>query len=148
GNAIKLVEDYHIGSVCFCVGYYALERQVIGNRDMALPKWATATCVSLAILIVVTAFLWWVRRAFPSAVLHPVFFYLLPTALVAVFYGVAEGALFAVAAFVCSAFLLYDPIYSLYVSSTHALGELFWFLIIALLGVKCVAELRRHSEKT
>ena len=70
------------------------------------------------------------------------------TALVAVLYGVTEGALFAVAAFVCSAFLLYDPVYSFYVSSPHALGELFWFLIIALLGVKCVAELSRHSEKT
>jgi hypothetical protein len=29
----------------------------------------------------------------------------------------------------------------------RALGELFWFLVIALVGVKCVAELRRHSEK-
>jgi len=115
---------------------------------MALPKWATATCVSLAILIVVIAFLWWARRELPSVILHPVFFYLLPTALVAVLYGVAEGALFAVAAFLCSAFLLYDPIYSFYVSSMHALGELFWFLIVALVGVKCVAELRRRSEKT
>ena len=112
---------------------------------MAFPKWVTATCVSLAILIVVTAFLWRVRRAVPGAVLHPVFFYLLPTALVAILYGVAEGALFAVAAFVCSAFLLYDPVYSFYVSSMHALGELFWFLIIALLGVKCVAELSRQN---
>ena len=115
---------------------------------MAFPKWATASCVSLAILIVVTALLCWLRRALPSAILHPVFFYLLPTALVALLYGVAEGALFAVAAFVCSAFLLYDPVYSFYVSSPHALGELFWFLIIALLGVKCVVELSRHSEKT
>jgi hypothetical protein len=52
-----------------------------------------------------------------------------------------------VAAFICSAFLLYDPVYSFYVSSMRALGELFWFLVIALVGVKCVAELRRHSEK-
>src|SRR5215469_10355999 len=95
-----------------------------------------------------TTLLWWLRRALPSAILHPVFFYLLPTALVALLYVVAEGALFAVAAFVCSAFLLYDPVYSFYVSSPHALGELFWFLIIALLGVKCVVELSRHSEKT
>jgi K+-sensing histidine kinase KdpD len=98
-------------------------------------------------LIAVTAFLWWVRRALPSAIHHPVFFYLLPTALLAALYGVVEGALFAVAAFICSAFLLYDPVYSFYVSSMRALGELFWFLVIALVGVKCVAELRRHSEK-
>jgi K+-sensing histidine kinase KdpD len=115
---------------------------------MAFPKWATATCVSLAMLIVVTAFLWWVRRALPSAVHHPVFFYLLPTAVLAGLYGVVEGALFAVAAFICSAFFLYDPVYSFYVSSIRALGELFWFLVIALVGVKCVVELRRKSRKT
>jgi hypothetical protein len=71
-------------------------RDKLGEKEMAFPKWATATCVSLAILIVVTAFPWWVKRALPSAILHPVFFYLLPTALVAVLYGVVEGALFAV----------------------------------------------------
>src|SRR5262249_23869039 len=46
-----------------------------------------------------------------------------------------------------SAFFLYDPVYSFYVSSVHALGELFWFLVIALLGVKCLVELRRQSRK-
>ncbi len=99
-------------------------------------------------LIVVTAVLWWVRLALPDAIDHPVFFYLVPTAVLAVAYGVSEGVLFAVAAFACSAFLLYDPVYSFRVSDVHALGELFWFLITALVGVKCVAELPRHSEKS
>jgi K+-sensing histidine kinase KdpD len=114
---------------------------------MTLPKWVTATAVSLAMLIVVTAILWWTKLALPGAIAHPVFFYLVPTAVLATFYGVIEGALFAFAAFVCSAFLLYDPIYSLRVSDEHALGELFWFLMTALVGVKCVAELRRHPDK-
>ena len=109
-----------------------------------LPKWATATAVSIAILIVVTAILWWVKIALPGAINHPVFFYLVPTAVLALIYGVIEGGLFAVAAFVCSIFLLYDPMYSFRVSDLHALGELFWFLIIALVGVKCVEQLHRH----
>jgi len=108
---------------------------------------ATATAVSLAVLIVVTAILWWVKVALPGALHHPVFFYLLPTAVLALVYGVIDGALFAVAAFVCSTFFLYDPIYSFRVSSVHALGELFWFLVVALVGVKCVVELRRDSGK-
>jgi K+-sensing histidine kinase KdpD len=112
------------------------------------PKWPTATCLSLAVLIVVTAALWWVRTALPGAIDHPVFFYLVPTAVLAMVYGISEGALFAFAAFVCSAFLLYDPVYSFYVSNVRALGELFWFLITALVGVKCVAQLRQHSEKS
>ncbi|MGA8694469.1 MAG: DUF4118 domain-containing protein [Xanthobacteraceae bacterium] len=112
---------------------------------MTFPKWATATCVSLLILIVVTTPLWWLRSVLPGAVNHPVFFYLLPTAALGMIYGVSEGALFAIAALACSAFLLYDPIYSFQVSN-RALGELFWFLMTALIGVKCVAELPHHSE--
>jgi K+-sensing histidine kinase KdpD len=103
------------------------------------------TCVSLLTLIVVTTTLWWLRSALLGAANHPVFFYLVPTAVLAIIYGVGEGALFAVAAFASSAFLLYEPIYSFQVSN-HALGELFWFLMTALIGVKCVAELRHHSE--
>ena len=115
---------------------------------MIFPRWATATCVSLAILFVVTAALWWMRLALPGAIDHPVFFYLVPTAALAMIYGVVEGASFAIAAFACSAFFLYDPIYSFYVSNTRALGELFWFLIMALIGVKCVTELRHPSKKS
>ena len=111
-------------------------------------EWATATAVSLATLIVVTVILWWVKLALPGAISHPVFFYLVPTALLAMFYGIIEGALFAVAAFICSAFLLYDPIYSFRVSDERALGELFWFLMTAVVGVKCVAEIHRHSDKS
>ena len=110
---------------------------------MAFPK---SACVSLAVLIVVTAILWWVKLALPGAIHHPVFFYLVPTAVLALICGVIEGALFAVAAFVCSAFFLYDPIYSFQVSDMRALGELFWFLIIALVGVKCVEEMHRRSD--
>ena len=61
---------------------------------------------------------WITSSAATRSVCGTVFFYLLPTALVAILYGVAEGALFAVAAFVCSAFLLYDPVYSFYVRRT------------------------------
>jgi K+-sensing histidine kinase KdpD len=114
---------------------------------MKFLEWATATAVSIAMLIVVTAILWWAKLALPDAIHHPVFFYLVPTAVLAMVYGVIEGVLFAVAAFVCSVFLLYDPVYSFRVSDVHALGELFWFLITALVGVKCVAELRHQSDK-
>jgi Domain of unknown function (DUF4118) len=68
--------------------------------------------------------------------------------LLAMFYGIIEGTLFAVAAFICSAFLLYDPIYSFRVSDERALGELFWFLMTAVVGVKCVAEFHHRSDKS
>jgi K+-sensing histidine kinase KdpD len=112
---------------------------------MTLPKSATATCVSLLILVVVTTPLWWLRFMLPGAVNHPVFFYLVPTAMLAMIYGVVVGALFAVTALASSAFLLYEPMYSFQVSN-HALGELFRFLMIALIGVNCIAKFRNPSE--
>jgi K+-sensing histidine kinase KdpD len=96
-------------------------------------------------LVVVTTPLWWLRFTLPGAVNHPVFFYLVPTAMLAMIYGVVVGALFAVAAFTSSAFLLSDPVYSFQVSN-HALGELFWFLMTALLGVNCIAKVRHPSK--
>src|SRR6516162_2754736 len=117
---------------------------------MTFPRRTTATAVSLAMLIVVTAALWWARVALPGTVNHPVFFYLAPTAVLAMVYGVGEGALFAVAALICSAFFLYDPVYSFYVSSVHALGELFWFLVIAFSALNawwsCAASQRKPDR--
>ena len=113
---------------------------------MTLPKSATATCVSLLILVMVTTPLWGLRFMLPGAVNHPVFFYLVPTAMLAMIYGVVVGALFAVTALASSAFLLYEPMYSFQVSN-HALGELFWFLMTALIGVNCFAKLRHPSKR-
>ncbi len=70
----------------------------------------------------------------------------MPPILVAVHYGFREAVLFAIIAMACAAFFLYDPISSFYVSDPRALGELFWFLALALLGVKCVKELGRPSR--
>jgi K+-sensing histidine kinase KdpD len=94
----------------------------------------------------VTTPLWGLRFMLPGAVNHPVFFYLVPTAMLAMIYGVVVGALFAVAALASSAFLLYEPMYSFQVSN-HALGELFWFLMTALIGVNCFAKLRHPSKR-
>jgi K+-sensing histidine kinase KdpD len=112
---------------------------------MTFAKSVTATCVALLILVVVTTPLWWLRFTLPGAVNHPVFFYLVPTAILAMTYGVVVGVLFAVAVFASSAFLLYEPMYSFQVSN-HALGELFWFLMTALIGVNCIAKVRPPSE--
>jgi hypothetical protein len=42
-------------------------------------------------------------------------------------------------------FLLYDPVYSFQVSN-HALGELFWFLMTALLGVTASRKCGTHPQ--
>jgi len=76
-----------------------------------------------------------------------VFFYLLPTAFVAILYGSVVSMLFAVAATFAAAFFLYDPIFSFYVSNPREVGELILFAGTALIGAKCTAELTHPLER-
>ena len=107
---------------------------------MWLVKRASPVVVALAVVSVVTAVLWRVRI---SAVgpQHLVFFYLLPTAFVATLYGSLPAVICAIAAAICAAFFLYDPLYSFYVTSALDVGELIWFLGLAMIGAKCAADL-------
>jgi K+-sensing histidine kinase KdpD len=79
---------------------------------------------------------------------HLVFFYLLPTAFVAMLYGSVLSIIWAINATWIAGFFLYDPGYTLYVSDPRAAGELFLFVLTALIGAKCTAELTRQVEKS
>jgi len=79
---------------------------------------------------------------------HLVFFYLLPTALIAVLYGSLPAMLCAIVAPLCAAYFLYDPLFSFYVANRLELGELFCFAVLALIGAKCTADLLRPAAKT
>lgn len=78
---------------------------------------------------------------------HLVFFYLLPTAFIAMLYGSVLSMIFAIDATLLADFYLYNPGYTLYVSDPRAAGELFLFGVTALIGAKCTAELMRQTEK-
>jgi len=80
----------------------------------SLKQAATPLAVSLAIILVVTAVLFYFKNAQHQH--HLVFFYLFPTALVAMIYGSVLSMVCATFATLVAAFLLYDPIYSFYVS--------------------------------
>jgi K+-sensing histidine kinase KdpD len=101
---------------------------------------------ALAIVSVVTAVLWLIKLG-ATGPQHLVFFYLLPTALVAMFYGGLPAVLCTLTATACATFFLYDPIYSFEVSSTRDVGELVCFTGLALLGAKSAAELLRPVAK-
>jgi K+-sensing histidine kinase KdpD len=111
---------------------------------MWIVKRAMPVAVALVILAVVTGVLWLVRI---SAVgpQHLVFFYLFPTVLVATLYGSAPAAVCAIAAAICAAFFLYEPLYSFYVDNPLDLGELGCFVGLALIGAKCAADLLRPA---
>ena len=107
---------------------------------MGIVNRATPVAVVLAIVAAVTAILWLFRSSTVGQQ-HLVFFYLLPTAVVATFYGSLPAMLCAVAATLCAAFFLYDPLYSFYVTSPVEVGELICFVGLALIGAKCAADL-------
>ena len=110
-------------------------------------KQAVPISLSLAIIAAVTAALFYFKDDDPRTDQHLVFFYLLPTAFVAILYGSAVSMLCAIAATLAAAFFLYDPIFSFYVSSPREVGELIFFSGTALIGAKCTAELTHQLEK-
>ena len=112
---------------------------------MRLLKRTAPIAVSLAIILVITAVLFYFKDGQRHH--HLVFYYLFPTALVSMLYGSVLSMLCAVLATLIAAFFLYDPIYSLYVSDPRDVGELILFAATALIAAKCIAELRRSPEK-
>ena len=100
--------------------------------------------VPLLIVIAVTEVLYFCKHVIHAN--HLVFFYLLPTAFVAMLYGSVLSMICAIDATFLAAFFLCDPSYSVYVSDPREIGELMFFAVTALIGAKCTAELMRPQE--
>jgi K+-sensing histidine kinase KdpD len=79
---------------------------------------------------------------------HLIFFYLLPTAFVAMLYGSVLSMIFAIDATFVAGLFLYNSTFSSYLWDPHQAGELFLFALTALIGAKCAAEIARPSERS
>jgi K+-sensing histidine kinase KdpD len=115
------------------------DKRLPGKRMGILARAAPVALV-LAIVSVVTVVLWLIRVSVVGPQ-HLVFFYLLPVALIATLYGSVPAMLYGIAAALCAAFFLYDPLYSFYVTSPLDVGELVCFVGLAVIGAKCAADL-------
>ena len=113
---------------------------------MSIVTRAMPAAISLTVVAVVTAILWYLKLT-PFSVRDPVFFYVLPIVAVALVYGRGPALLGACAAFLCADYFLYDPLYSLDISTRVEAGDLACFTVLALIGVKCVGELFRPTVK-
>jgi len=113
-----------------------------GER-MSIVTRAMPVAISLTVVAVITAMLWYVR---PTLSLRdPVFFYVLPIIVVAIVYGRGPALLGVCAAAFCADYFLYEPLYSFDITSRVEFGDLACFAVLALIGVKCVDELFRPS---
>jgi K+-sensing histidine kinase KdpD len=107
---------------------------------MGMVKRAMPATVALAVVSAITLVLWYSKlTAFGPE--HPVFFYLLPIALVTILYGRWPALLGVFAAAACADYFLYDPLYSFAIDTRVEAGDLACFMLVALLGVKCASEL-------
>jgi K+-sensing histidine kinase KdpD len=113
---------------------------------MLVVRGAASAAVALAVVAVVTAILWYARNAGVGPH-HPVFVYLLPIALLALVLGSASAMLSIIAATLCGAFFLYEPIYSFNIANTLEWGDLICFVVLGLIGVKCTVELSRPGTR-
>ena len=114
---------------------------------MRLSKRVAPVSMSLAIIAAVTAALFYFKDDDPRTDQHLVFFYLLPTAFIAILYGSVASMLCSIAATLAAAFFLYDPIFSFYMSNPRDIGELIFFAGTALIGAKCTADITHGPEK-
>lgn len=101
---------------------------------------AVPVVVSLAVVCAITAVLWYLKQT-GDGLRHPVFFYLLPSALLAVLYGAFPALLCASTATACAAYFLYDPVYSFQFTNPLEIGDLAFFVLLAVIGVKCTGKL-------
>jgi K+-sensing histidine kinase KdpD len=113
---------------------------------MRIVKEAIPFVVTLAAVAAVTAILLYCKLAGVGPH-HPIFFYLLPIAAVALIYGSGPATMFALVATLCGAFFLYDPVFSFQVANRLEIGDLVCFAVLALMAVKCTVELLRPTAK-
>lgn len=114
--------------------------------DMGMVKRALPVTVALAVVSAITLVLWYSKLATVGPD-HPVFFYLLPLALVTMLYGRWPALLGVFAAAVCADYFLYDPLYSFAIDTRVEAGDLACFMLVALVGVKCTAVLFHPSAR-
>jgi len=111
--------------------------RVAGGKQMWFLKKALPVAVSLALVTAITAILWYINVAAGGSQ-QLVYFYLFPVIWVRILFSDALAALCAVIAAVCADYFLQDPLFSLYNDDGLEYGDLFCFIVLALLVIKCI----------
>jgi K+-sensing histidine kinase KdpD len=117
-----------------------------GGSLIGFLKGAVPTAIVLAAVSAITLVLLYFKLAMFGPE-HPVFFYLLPIALVTILYGRWPALLGVFTAVACADYFLYDPIYSFVIDTRVEAGDLACFTFLALVGVKCASELFHPAIK-
>jgi K+-sensing histidine kinase KdpD len=134
-------------------------RHAVRGEQEAAPailRWATPVLVAFAAVLLTT----FVLLAIDSYLSpdHLVLGYLVPTVVIAMHYGSTLAVITSFASGVAAAYFLFPPKFSFYVTDPLHIGELGFFLLLAVIASKAVAVLaddvhtrpsrtiRRHSR--
>src|SRR5262249_290819 len=110
-------------------------------RNRAKSVWFTnktlPVVASLTLVAVVTAVLWRIKVS--VGISHQfIYFYFFPVMLIRTLFSDLLAALCAVIASVLANFFLQDPLYSFYNTDPLDFGDTVCFLVLSLLGIKCL----------
>jgi K+-sensing histidine kinase KdpD len=127
-------------------------RHAVRGEEAAQPailRWATPVLVAFAAVLLTTFVLLAVDSYLAPD--HLVLGYLLPTVVIAMHYGSTLAVITSFTSGVVAAYFLFPPKFSFYVSDPLHIGELGFFLLLAVIASKAVAMLTddvraRHSR--
>ena len=110
------------------------------DRLPAVPIIASAAAVAITTLalVIIDSFL---------VVDHLVVAYLLPAAIIAVYFGSTLAFLASLASGLLAAFFLFPPKFSLYIASPVHIAELGFFMLLAVIASKAVAVVAHDIRK-
>jgi len=113
------------------------------TRKSWLHRWVTPITVSGILLALTTGFIWMVDV--PLQHDHLIFFYLVPTALIAIRYGSISAMCVAIISMATAAYFLYSPRFSFMVTSSLDMIEIVLFSLLALLASQVVSGFAQDS---
>jgi len=111
---------------------------------MPIVRSPTAAAISVAIVCVLTAILWCSKLEVVGP-RDPVFFYLFPLTLIAFRYGPMPAFIGVFLAAACADYFLYEPLYTLDICSRAELGDLCFFVVLAIFAVKAASSLAKPA---
>jgi two-component system, OmpR family, sensor histidine kinase KdpD len=126
-------------------GLRANLRGLLDRKTLALPSFLQPVVMTLAAVLATTVLL--LAADAQLAAEHLVLGYLLPTIVIAVYYGSTFAVLTSFVSGLTAAYFLFPPKLSFYISDTTHIAELGFFLLLAIVASKAVAVLMDQPRR-
>jgi K+-sensing histidine kinase KdpD len=143
---VALTSEMSSSSLCYKRRLGGAFKMLIDTKSVhRCLRTAAKISISCAFVSAITFVLWAikVRTTQPT---NLIFFYLLPITPITYIFGTVTGLISGVAAASLGFYFLYEPMYSFGFVDVREIGDVGWFLLLVLLGTKCIAEIRRPSR--